>query len=188
MKDPEIRRIFKETELAHYLNDRDSRVIDELNLPVAKARIDIAIVNGALHGFEIKSASDTLKRLPDQMEAYAKIFDYLSVITEEKYLSKIQELVPKWVGLFVCKEIKGKIGVKRVRKGKINRTKQGFFLAKLLWRDELIEILTENQITFRKKDRNWILCEILSNNLHTEKLSLIVRDKLKGRSDWKNFY
>ncbi|MGJ1243364.1 MULTISPECIES: sce7726 family protein [Sphingobacterium] len=187
MKDPEIRKIFKDSELAHYINDDNSKVIDELNLPVAKARIDIALVNGSLHGFEIKSASDTLKRLPDQIEAYTKIFDYLSVITEDKYLQKIQEVVPKWVGLFVCIEVKGKIRVKRIRKAKVNKEKQGFFLAKLLWREELIDILTELQIPFRKKDRNWILCEILATNLCAEKLSKIVRDRLKGRSDWRSY-
>ena len=140
-----------------------------------------------MHGFEIKSASDTLKRLPDQIEAYTKIFDYLSVITEDKYLQKIQEVVPKWVGLFVCIEVKGKIRVKRIRKAKVNKEKQGFFLAKLLWREELIDILTELQIPFRKKDRNWILCEILATNLCAEKLSKIVRDRLKGRSDWRSY-
>jgi hypothetical protein len=185
MKDPCIRQLLKETELQHFINDAGSRVVDELSLPVAKARIDIAVINGSMHGYEIKSASDTLQRLPSQIEAYTKVFDYLSIVTEHKYHARIVEFIPRWVGIIVCNEKAGLKTMKIVRKPKLNKHKQGFFIAKLLWRDELIEILAEQQIPFRKKDRNWILCELLSSSLHLNALSLVVREKLKKRSAWK---
>lgn len=183
MKDICIRQLLKEKELASYINDDESKVVDELNLPVTKARIDIAVINGALHGYEIKSASDTLQRLPSQIEAYIKIFDYLSVVTEKKYSQKILECIPSFVGLIECSEKKD---IKIIRKAKFNKKKEGFFIAKLLWREEIINTLTEYQIPFKKKDRNWILCEILSSNFNVEDLSKIVRTKLKSRREWKN--
>lgn len=185
MKDPCIRQLLKQTELQHFLNDADSKVVDELSLPVAKARIDIAVINGALHGYEIKSAADTLQRLPSQIEAYTKVFDYISVVTEHKYHARIVELLPRWVGIIVCNEKAGHQTTKIVRKPKPNKNKQGFFIAKLLWREELLEILEEQQIQFRKKDRNWILCELLSANLDIHSLSNVVREKLKKRTAWK---
>lgn len=185
MNDPAIRQLLKETELTHFFNDPNSKVVEELSLPVAKARIDIAIVNGSFHGYEIKSASDTLQRLPSQIEAYTKVFDYLSVVTENKYHEKILNCVPSWVGILVCSEQNGDMSIKTLRKPKLNKQKQGFFLAKLLWREELIDCLTEYQISFRKKDRNWLLCEALSSNLDVNAVSFIVRDKLKKRQDWK---
>lgn len=185
MKDPCIRQLLKQTELQHFLNDADSKVVDELSLPVAKARIDIAVINGALHGYEIKSASDTLQRLPSQIEAYAKVFDYISVVTELKYHTRIAELLPRWVGIIVCNEKAGHKTTKIVRKPKPNKNKQAFFIAKLLWREELIEVLEEYQLPFRKKDRNWILCEVLSANLNLQLLSCVVREKLKKRTAWK---
>ncbi|HAO09378.1 sce7726 family protein [Chryseobacterium sp. APV1] len=182
MKDLCIRKLLKEKELVSYINDNKSKVVDELNLPVAKARIDIAVINGAFHGYEIKSASDTLQRLPSQIEAYTKVFDYLSIVTEKKYSKKILEFIPKFIGLIECCEN----DITIIRKPKLNKNKDGFFIAKLLWRNEIIDILTEYQIPFKKKDRNWILCEILSSNLDIKILSNNVREKLKNRVEWKN--
>lgn len=185
MKDPCIRQLLKDTELQHFFYDSDSKVVDELSLPVAKARIDVAVINGSLHGYEIKSASDTLQRLPSQIEAYTKVFDYLSIVTENKYHDRITEFLPSWVGIIVCDENKGVKTIKQVRKAKLNKAKQGFFIAKLLWREELIQSLIEYNIPFKKKDRNWLLCEALSSNLDVNAISFIVRDKLKKRQNWK---
>jgi hypothetical protein len=185
MKDACIRQLLKGTELRRFLDDPNSKVVDELSLPVAKARIDVAVINGFLHGYEIKSASDTLQRLPSQIEAYTKVFDYLSIVTESKYHERILDFVPPWVGLIVCNEKKDVKMIEQIRKPKLNKDKQVFFIAKLLWREELIDSLTEYQIPFRKKDRNWLLCETLSSNLDINEVSFIVRDKLKKRVDWK---
>jgi len=185
MKDPCIRKLLKDTELQHFFNDCNSKVVDELSLPVAKARIDVAVINGSLHGYEIKSASDTLQRLPSQIEAYTKVFDYLSIVTESKYKDRILNIIPFWIGIIVCDEIKGIKTIKQVRKPKLNKNKQSFFIAKLLWREEITDALTEYQIPFRKQDRNWLLCEALSLNLDIKTISFIVRDKLKKRENWK---
>lgn len=185
MKDPCIRQLLKETELAHYINDNSSKVVNELSLPVAGARIDMAVINGSLHGYEIKSASDTLQRLPSQIEAYSKVFDYLSIVTESKYFLKLKKTIPSWVGLIVCDDKDGVKTAKQVRKPILNKKVEGFYIAKLLWKEELIDCLTEYRIPFKKKDRTWILCEILESNLDIQTLSLAVRNKLKSRIDWK---
>ena len=185
MKDPCIRQILRETELLHFFEDLDSKVVEELSLPVAKARIDMAVINGALHGYEIKSASDTLQRLPAQIEAYTKVFDYLSIVTESKYELKILNYIPDWMGVFLCEEKGGVKSIMKLRAPLLNNNRESFYLAKLLWRDELLECLTENNIPFRKKDRSWLLCEELSANLDIGTISQLVRSKLKKRTNWK---
>lgn len=185
MKDPDIRQLLRQTELLHFLKDFNSKVVEEFSLPVAKARIDLAVINGALHGYEIKSASDTLQRLPSQIAAYSKVFDFLSIVTENKYHERILTLAPSWVGVFVCKEQNGIRSIEKLRKPKLNQNKEGFFLSKLLWREELLEILFEYDIVFKKKDRNWLLCEALASNLDIDTISSIVRNSLKKRQDWK---
>ena len=102
MRDADIRRILRTTSLEKYISDENSKVVDELHLPVTKSRIDIAVVNGRLHGFEIKSARDTLVRLPHQLEGYSKVFDYLTIVTEEKYYHRLLDFVPDWIGIQVC--------------------------------------------------------------------------------------
>lgn len=185
MKDPCIRELLRITELKHYIDDGNSKIVEELSLPVAKARIDVAVINGSLHGYEIKSASDTLKRLPAQIEAYTKVFDYLSIVTEGKYCQKILDFVPEWIGILICDEKNGVKSIKELRKPIKNQNRESIYIAKLLWREELIECLEEYNIKFRKKDRNWLLCQALAANLDTNSISNMVRSKLKKRNTWK---
>jgi hypothetical protein len=185
MRDFDIRKVLKEIKLAHFLNDETSKVIDEFSFPSTNSRIDVAVINCSLHGYEIKSSIDTLKRLPNQLIGYSKVLDYLHIVTEPKHLNKIQEIIPEWVGITICEEINGTIDLIDIKTAEKNPFKQSFHIAKLLWREELLEVLIENKIKFRKKDRNWILCEVLATNLQIELISEIVRYKLKKRSNWK---
>jgi hypothetical protein len=182
MNDPAIRKILKRTELAGYMSDPNSRVVEELKLPVLKSRIDIAVVNGFLHGYEIKSAKDTLQRLSSQINAYSKVFDYLTVVTESKYQDRLN--LPDWVGLAVCSD-DNYPEFEIINPPIFNNKVEGFYIAKLLWHSELIELLIANGISFKKKHRNWILCELLASNIDTKILSALVREKLKKRSEWK---
>src|SRR4029077_11388986 len=139
-------------------------------------RIDIAVINGHLHGYEIKSASDTLQRLPSQLVAYSKVFDYLTIVTELKYYQRILDIIPAWVGVSVCSDKNDEEEFKTIKPCELNQTKDSFYIAKLLWRDELIEILAEQKIPFRNKDRNWILCEAISMNMEISSLCNVVRE------------
>lgn len=186
MKDFEIREILKETELRGHISDFSTKIVEELDLPVAGARIDIAVINGSFVGYEIKGASDTLKRLPNQIAAYSHVFDYLTIVTESKYAERVKQIAPPWVRIAICSAdstIKGKLKV--IRKGRKNPDRNGFFIAKLLWKDELFEILNDQQISFSKKHRHWTLCETLSTKLSVNLLSELVREKLKARKNWK---
>lgn len=185
MRDYDIRQLLKRTSLSEYDNDPESKIVEELSLWATGSRIDIAVINGHLHGFEIKSAIDTLQRLPHQIEAYAKVFDYITVVIEPKHYGKVYDLLPRWVGISVCSQAIKEGSIDVIRLPDLNTAQDGFYIAKLLWRDELIDILKENNIPFKKSQRNWLLCEILSERIETPTLSTIVRQKLKLRKNWK---
>ncbi|HLP52491.1 MAG TPA: sce7726 family protein [Chitinophagales bacterium] len=185
MKDPNIRDILRRTALLSYYNDPHSKVVEEMKLPVAKARIDMAVINGHFHGYEIKSAVDTLNRLPGQIVAYSKIFDFVTVVTENNHYGKVHSALPEWVGICVCSNTGRSEKLTCIREAKINTRKSGFHLAKLLWHNELVEVLTEQEIPFKKKDRSWILCQTLDANLPVTIISDIVREKLKARTTWQ---
>jgi hypothetical protein len=182
MRDFDIRIILKTTLLKNYYEDTTSKVVEELDLPIGKARIDIAVINGHMHGYEIKSARDTLKRIPSQLEAYSKVFDYLSIVTEQRYEKKLLATTPEWVGIFTCEE-NGTVSL--VRPALLNENRQSFYIAKLLWKEELQGLLTCKNIKFKKSDRNWLLCEALADHLPLEELASLVRSQLKQRSNWK---
>ena len=66
----------------------ETRIVHEMAVCQAQARIDPAAVNGRLFGWKIKTRSDTLARLPRQEEVYSRVFD--SVVRsplEENHLS-----------------------------------------------------------------------------------------------------
>lgn len=185
MRDSDIRQILRGTSLKKYIQDSNSKVVDELKLPITKSRIDIAVLNGHMHGFEIKSANDTLNRLPHQLDGYTKVFDYITVVTEEKHYNKVLALIPEWIGLQICKKKSTGYRIVTIRKPSFNRNKEGFFLAKLLWREEVEKILQNQKIPYRKKDTLWRLCEHIDKNIPVPKLSKIVRETLKLRKEWK---
>ena len=69
MRDIDVRTVLAAEVARRYKGDADTLIIHELGVCSGDARIDLAVVNGKLHGYEIKSDADTLKRLPAQAEA-----------------------------------------------------------------------------------------------------------------------
>lgn len=185
MRDIDIRPILKTTLLKEHYSDPNTKVVEEWDLAVANARIDMAVLNGHFHGYEIKSSQDNLERLPNQLVSYSKIFDQLSVITEEKYATKILKIIPDWVGVTICYQEGESAKIECIKPCEDNKSQQGTYLAKLLWQPELKEIYRENNIPINNRLNSWGLCLELSTLFTTPDLSNIVREKLKCRQNWK---
>lgn len=56
--------------------------------------------------YEIKSEYDSLDRLPKQIEAYKKVFDYISILTCRSKVDAIKKLVDKSIGIMILEENK----------------------------------------------------------------------------------
>lgn len=61
----------------------------------------LAIVNNQTFAIEIKSASDNLNRLSEQIQEYCKIFDKILIISSPSHKQRISSLISKGVGLYV---------------------------------------------------------------------------------------
>ena len=75
LTDTEIRTALRSRLMASDAAERDTVVLDELGVFCGQARIDLALVNGSLHGYEIKSNRDSLRRLGGQMALYSRVLD-----------------------------------------------------------------------------------------------------------------
>jgi hypothetical protein len=64
MRDSDVRGATKAWLSAEYACDQDTRIVEEMGVWSGSVRIDIAIINGHLSGYELKSDRDTLERLP----------------------------------------------------------------------------------------------------------------------------
>lgn len=168
-------------------NEPDTLILDELALCQGDARIDVAVVNGAINGYEIKSESDTLARLPMQTEFYNKVFDKITILSASKYLEGIKDIVPEWWGIVQAeKEDDGVVHFFVHREPQQNQNIDAYAVAQLLWREEAISILKERglQKGFLSKPRT-VLWNALADKLPINDLQDEVRKKLKARSNWR---
>src|SRR5258708_16523256 len=97
LRDSDIRIVLMR-EIEEHFSDKDHDLILQ-EFGCNAARIDVAVVNGALHGFEIKSDCDSLERLNLQIVEYSKIFDYVTLVTGNRLYDSAVRKIPSWWGI-----------------------------------------------------------------------------------------
>ena len=60
----------------------------------------LAIIDSKAIAIEIKSASDNLTRLPEQIQECHKVFDKVIIVSAPSHLNSINSLIPKGIGLY----------------------------------------------------------------------------------------
>lgn len=186
MLDRDIRIALKKKYLQKYIQDPTSKVVEEMSLFANRSRIDIAVINGQLVGYEIKSDRDTISRLPNQISVYGQIFDNVTVISGPKHINKLVDFLPNYCGLILSEPDSNEIKFTSIIKPTQSNEQSGFMIASLLWHEEACQLLKNIGLGkgVRKK-RIKDLWQDLAENLSIENLSIQVREKLKSREAWK---
>lgn len=185
MRDIDVRKELHGKKLQKFKNDGVSRIIDELEVCQGEARIDVAVVNGKLHGYEIKSEKDTLERLPAQLEVYSKVFDRVTLVVGESHLDRAKALIPDWWGVMRAKESRGRVYLREMRPAKENPTVNSYALCQFLWKSEIQAIMKKYGLPFVKSKPRKELWAILAKSLEFQDLSEEVRAALKSRQAWR---
>jgi hypothetical protein len=161
--------------------------VDELGLAHAKARIDIAVIDGCLHGFEIKSAADTLARLPQQLMLYEECLEKLTIVCAGKHVSTVRKMAPRWCGILeVAKGPRGGIDFITLRAPKRNPYVRAERLAHLLWRPEAVELLASLNATPRLlRSPRKQLYEALAALLTIEQITAFIKASMAARQAWR---
>jgi hypothetical protein len=187
MRDSDVRKaLHARLAIIHADELSQTLVVDELGL-CGEVRVDVAVINGDLSGFEIKSARDNLRRLPKQVEFYSRVMDFAGIVVAKNHLSEARSMLPKWWGIQVAADAgDGQVVIKHVRAPRRNRQVDPASVVQLLWRDEALE-----ELALRDADRGvrggtrsavWArLVEVTSS----EELQEIVRGRLKARTTWR---
>ncbi|MEX8062818.1 sce7726 family protein [Acinetobacter baumannii] len=142
-------------------------------------RADLALANGRLVGFEIKSQKDSLKRWTSQMMAYNNVFDEIWLCSHGKHLDRALDITDKHIGVLAVDD-SGSITVVRYA---AENTKLNFYdLSGLLWKEELLAFAALNNIIEVKSrmTKNEIR-DILSKYSSVNKLKPYLLQKLKER-------
>jgi hypothetical protein len=187
MNDAEIRQNFHRKMLHRQHACHNTLVIDELGLQHGRCRADIAVVNGLLVGYEIKSNNDSLRRLRDQITAYNAVFDKAFVVVGDRHIDNIQDRVPEWWGVILSSRgPKGAVNFNMIRKAQVNRSVDPVSVARLLWRDEAIEILRQKKLPSRTlRQPRAVLYKHLAELLNICELRKAVREYLQKRRSWR---
>lgn len=165
--------------------DEDTRIVEEMGIWSGSVRIDIAVINGTLSGFELKSDRDTLERLPLQIDLYSKVFDHVVLVVAEKHAPKALQCIPEWWGVTVASVASAGVGLAQVRLSRRNPAPDPRIVAKLLWRDEALRVLEAHGLAkgWRSKPVAAIQ-DRLADALTLDELSAAVREGLKSRQQW----
>jgi hypothetical protein len=187
VRDRDVRQALHRKVLREHHGDANTLVLDELGLRHGTCRVDIAVVNGYLHGYEIKSDADTLERLPSQVEIYGSVLDYATLVVGERHLAKAKPLVPEWWGIkVVTAGPRGGITFSNEQRFQTNPSIDPLALAELLWRPEAVKTLHERKAPSQllKKPRG-VLYRYLADTVPLSELRGIIRQQLKARERWR---
>jgi hypothetical protein len=170
-----------------HASDKKLRIIEELGVQHGVARIDIAVVNGLMHGYEIKSDKDTLQRLPEQIRVFNLVFDKITLVVGKNHLYEAIQIIPEWWGITIAKsDSSGNVIFNIIREACENENQNSVSIANLLWREEALKILEDNGASegFYSKSRE-IIYTRLANVLDQKTLENRVRETLFLRTDWR---
>jgi hypothetical protein len=188
MRDHDVRRALRRTLQETYANDPHTRIVEEMGVWSGSARIDVAVINGELSGFELKSDKDTLERLPFQVDLFSRVFDRVTLVVGERFRVKARGLIPDWWGLTVATFDPGSdptVSLRDERSTAQNPSPDRYLLAQLLWKDEALELLRQRGADRGMRSKR--VREIhmrLANVLPGDSLGASVRNALKRRQDW----
>lgn len=189
MRDIDVRSALVQYLVETQFGDQDSLVIHELGLCQGVARIDVAVVDNSLRGYEIKSEYDTLERLPSQIQVYDKCLEFVTLVCGSRHINHARKIIPVWWGIveaYPADSTPLQVELEPYREAKSNSSMDPYAVAQLLWREEALEALDGFGLSkgLRSKPRRY-LWRKLADALTVEDLTMIVRTALKSRSSWR---
>lgn len=185
--DTDIRSALHAKRLRRAKSHPNTLVIDELGLAHARSRIDIAVINGCIHGYEIKSDKDNLTRFGTQIDTYRQTLQKLTFVAAPKHVAGIMSRAPQWCGVIAAEQgPRGGIKFMVERNAATNPEVDPVMMAHLLWRDEVIELLDQagyaaKDLRRPKKQLYQMLCEAMTVSEITASILAFMTQRSKWR-------
>lgn len=186
--DAEIRSALHAKRLRHAKSHPDTLVIDELGLAHARSRIDVAVINGCIHGYEIKSAKDNLDRFATQIDTYRQTLQKLTLVVAPKHIPAIMNCAPEWCGVMIAERgPRAAVNFHVLRNAANNPEIDPIMMAHLLWRDEVIGLL--DQVGYAPRDLRRPrrqLYEMLCEAMTLSEIATSIRVVMAQRQVWRD--
>jgi hypothetical protein len=186
VRDGDLRSALFTQVLSGHLADANTLVRHELGICAGRCRVDVAVINGEISGWEIKSDEDTLTRLTSQVTAYRQVLDRATLVTTQRWEERAQQQIPDWWGIAVVERTPAAMVVHERRQSKDNSQHlDPIALAQLLWRAEALDGLRHRDQArgLSAKARHYVW-ERLAEVIPLDELRAVVRARLKVRPVW----
>lgn len=162
-------------------------LVPEVCIDQWSCRVDLAILNTDFHGYEIKSESDSLRRLPRQMQSYLKVCNTVTLVCTRKHVEPALLLLPASVAIKVARlKSDGSIDFDTIHTGRQNVERKIEALAALLWRVEAQALLREagfrGYSRLRRHELAAAIADYLDHDVALQKVMAILR-----RRDWRGW-
>lgn len=160
--------------------DAGARTVSEFWVPVSNERVDLAVLGARMTAFEIKTEFDSLRRLPRQAAAYARVFEECSVVLASRHVEKAMQMVPAWWGVLV---ISPDSTFDQVRPAEPNPQIDPETLVRLLHRSEAEHAIAVSGLDAGLNPGRFRMWQVLLSELDTDALQEVVRSTLLHRDD-----
>lgn len=181
MNDPDIRRVLELRLRGEHQGCADVEMIHEFCLHGRVHCVDLAVITDRMHGYEIKSARDTLRRLPAQAYAYGEVFEQATLVVAAKHHGAAVRLIPEWWGVIVAARPEGQhVQLQEGRRHGLNPQVDRNAVAALLWREQALGLLEARGLSrgLRTATRAR-LCAALAYHLPLPELKAEVRTAVR---------
>jgi hypothetical protein len=165
----------------------DLLIADEVELCGGEARADVVVFSGAICGYEIKSACDSLSRLANQASAYSRSFELATLVLAETHLDSALGVIPEWWGVLAAVSNGEEVTITQFRPPHPNPSLDLYSVACFLWKSEALDILGELGLGagLRNKPMRDIL-SVMANKMPAKLLCSYVRSAIRSRQGWKS--
>lgn len=181
---PLTERDIKEAVIAHLAQRAallDGVVINELPVANWSRRADLAVANGKLQAFEIKSDRDSLRRLDAQISLFSTRFDKVTVVTTSRFIEAAKERLPSYIEIWhATRDDTLEVALRVVRRGQTREIKNRGILSSYLQKSELAIFLRSEGHTIGANASREELEQLLSESPLT-RLRAFVLSRLKQR-------
>lgn len=184
--DKEIRQALKYYISVRHRKSTASFIGEELGVCRGAVRADLAVVNGLLHCYEIKSDRDSLRRLSTQVAVYSDVFDKITIVVGSRYIAGVRKILPRWCGILKVSRQDRTLSVQSIREPQPNTKVKASKLVEFLWRDDALQMLrrvdADRGIRNSHREAIWNrVCEVFSRAA----IAREVRKRLKARASMK---
>ena len=162
-----------------HATDASTVLIHELDIPRPSGRVDVALINGLLAGYEIKSEVDSFARLQMQQASFSSVFERMTLVVTGCHTRAAPSAVPPWWEILEARGSNFKV----IRRGRANPNLNLENLLYVLNKSELLRVedKLKFELTSAKRKKSEIIDSILSVRQVRRTLSLS-RETLKRRA------